>query len=301
MKQYSYTEIASAQQQLGRPVNDFLGSDAIAAIIEGIRTKLGLDSRQNSLVVDVITATLVKLEPESALETNIHQIIPELSNEKTAELVADIRDRIFKEAKRREEHNVTEPRYDWDEREHGPRPTPELIEKRRVSERWPEHYMSDEALQKLAKEKIILLEEREDREDAEYAAAQKARGLPTPEESLAADEAAAASEGESLSVEAAPAPATTVPATPTTMLATPELTTPALNTQPKPLPIATQKLAAPTIQQTGQAQIETGLGRSGISSVPVPDPSAANTRTAEKPSEKMTPLQKTDLYREPLD
>jgi|CXWL01.1.fsa_nt_gi hypothetical protein len=108
MKAYTAEEREAAQKKIPRPIQDFLRSPALVTIYQGIQKKLALDLRQMLAVVEITSATLEGLEPESAMETNIHQLLHELSNEKTRELVADINDRIFKEAKRRLEGNVLE-------------------------------------------------------------------------------------------------------------------------------------------------------------------------------------------------
>ena len=107
--------------KLPKPLFDFLGSQTLTALYLGIGRKLELNLRQLMIVNDVANVTLMGLEPESAMETNLHQGLPELSNEKTRELVADINDRIFKEAKRRVRENIVTPEPTWDEAEYGPK------------------------------------------------------------------------------------------------------------------------------------------------------------------------------------
>jgi len=99
-----------AFNRLPLPLQDFLGSEALVAIYKGLATKLQLNFRQIFAVSEITNLTILGIEQESALETNIHLLLPELSNKKTRELVADINDRIFKEARRRLQENVIEPK-----------------------------------------------------------------------------------------------------------------------------------------------------------------------------------------------
>ena len=109
MKSYTDEEKTQAEKKLPPPVLDFLLSPALSTIYIGIQNKHKLDLRQLGLLSEVVNVTLMGLEPESALETNLHQTIHELSNEGTRELAADINDRVFKEARRRLAEDVREP------------------------------------------------------------------------------------------------------------------------------------------------------------------------------------------------
>lgn len=120
MKFYTPEEKAAALKNLPRPTIDFLGSVALVNLYTGIYGKLNLNLRQMGIVNTIVNATLMGLEPEHALEHNLHQELPELSNEKTRELVGDISDRIFKEAKRRLRENILMPEESWDEGNLGP-------------------------------------------------------------------------------------------------------------------------------------------------------------------------------------
>ncbi len=109
MKKHTKQEEAQALQNSPKPIRGFLRTAALTNIYQGIAKKLTLDLRQMLGVTEITYTTLIGLEPESGLETAIHQVLPELSNEKTRELVADINDRIFKEAGRRLQENIIEP------------------------------------------------------------------------------------------------------------------------------------------------------------------------------------------------
>lgn len=114
MKQYSTEEKASAEKTLGKPTSDFLNSKELGDIYAGIGKKLKLNLRQLAVVCEIANVTLLGLEPESSFETNIHQELHELSNADTRELVADVNDRVFKEARRRLEQNIIVPGKPWD-------------------------------------------------------------------------------------------------------------------------------------------------------------------------------------------
>lgn len=273
MKTYPPIEILKAREKAGRPITDFLDSDVITRILSGIETKLGLRGAQIGHLLEVVTATLLQLEPESALETNLHQRIPELSNEKTKELAADLRDRVLKEAERRVRENITDPRFDWDESVLGPKPTVDQLEERK--KRFLEAAklgLSAEEIRKRAEEDARKLQEQEEKEEAEYRAAQLAKGItPLSEE-----------EGGEESVDT---PAQTAPAEETARIAA----------KPSSISIATQKLAAPSARPVERAEVSAVRESPERPPVPtVPPPSA-------QPSAQPTPPRKADLYREPID
>src|SRR6185295_117333 len=108
MKIYTRVEKNEARTKLPKPILDFMGSTALTTLYIGIQKKLKLDLRQLMMYSEITNCTLMGLEPEHSLETNIHQWLPELGNAETKELAADINDRIFKEAKRRVEQNILE-------------------------------------------------------------------------------------------------------------------------------------------------------------------------------------------------
>jgi hypothetical protein len=110
MKTYTVQEREDAKGRLPAPIADFVGSESLTNIYLGIRTKLKLNLRQLVIMTEIANLTLLGLEPEHALETNLHQYLPELSNADTKELAADLNDRVFKEAQRRLRENVTEPK-----------------------------------------------------------------------------------------------------------------------------------------------------------------------------------------------
>jgi hypothetical protein len=299
MKQYTHIEIVNAQQKLARPVSDFLNSDSITKIVSGIAKKLDLSPEQKLSVTTIITATLIKLEPESALETNIHQLIHELSNEKTRELAADIRDRVFREAERRERENITDARFDWDESELGPKPTPEDLDRLKRTERdrvRKYKSVSPEEVARLAAEEIRLEQEREDREDAEYEKeqAKAPKGQPLPSLSSAAEKAlAAALEAVSELKESEPA----TPGSPTA----PE-TAQVLSSIPQAPSISVEKLSAPTIERNKAERVAAVLGRGSVSQISVPPPDEPKELPIE-PRKRLpdNPIKKVDMYREPFE
>lgn len=143
MKTYTNEERAEAKRKLPQPLSDFLSSDTITNLYMGITEKNKLNLRQGNVMSIVTNSTLIGLEPESALETNFHHELPELSNERVRMLVEDLNTRIFKEAQRRLKENVLEPKAEWDEAELGPRP--------KAGEK-PIEIPSDEELDRLAEE-----------------------------------------------------------------------------------------------------------------------------------------------------
>lgn len=185
MKTYTQKERKQAMDALPIPASDFLKSKTITDTYVGIGKKLGLNFRQEGLASEITNVILLGLEPEHALETNLHQALPELSNTTTRELVADINDRIFKEIQRRIKENITEPKQVWDEVELGPEPTEEDDERNKAREREDaENPIPYEELLKLAEQEKV---ERKAKEDAEEAEAEKKRLAtvpPTPEETI---------------------------------------------------------------------------------------------------------------------
>lgn len=178
MKTYTQQEREQAMNALPVPVSDFLKSDTITNIYVGIGEKLNLNYRQIGLASQITNVTLLGLEPEHALETNIHQALPELSNTATRELVADINDRIFKEMQRRIKENIIEKKTEESEYELSLKPTNEELEQYEAQEKVDsEHPIAYEELLKLAeKEKA----ERKAKEYAEEVEAEKKRLVTTP-------------------------------------------------------------------------------------------------------------------------
>lgn len=125
MKNYTREERKEARSKLSKPLNDFLSSDELLKIYTGLFKKHKLNFNQSGLMSEVVNTTLIGLESEKVLETNIHQVLPELSNATTLELVADINDRVFKEARRRIQENIVVPEPVWDEEELGKKPSPD--------------------------------------------------------------------------------------------------------------------------------------------------------------------------------
>jgi len=108
MRTYGIKEKEGAKEKLPESIRSFLNSEVLPKIYIGIKDKLKLNLRQLMLFAEVANVTLMGLEPEHALETNLHQYLPELSNAEMRELAADINDRVFKEAQRRLRENVVE-------------------------------------------------------------------------------------------------------------------------------------------------------------------------------------------------
>src|SRR3989344_3655759 len=106
MKNYSREEIEEAKKKLPGPVSDFMYSPTLTTVYLGIQKKHGLNLRQLDLFVHAATLVLAGLEPESALEPRLHRDVPELKSEVLRELIVDINDRVFKEARRRLRENV---------------------------------------------------------------------------------------------------------------------------------------------------------------------------------------------------
>jgi len=129
MKPHTKEEREEAKKKLPKPLYDFLGSTSLTNIYIGIQKKHSLNLRQLLLFTEIANLTLLGLESESALETNLHQAMHELSNQGARELVADINDRVFKEAQRRVKENILEPSI-WTEKP----AEPELSEEERAEE-----------------------------------------------------------------------------------------------------------------------------------------------------------------------
>jgi|GEM_PF-1149276 len=126
MKIYTKEERTEAMKNLPQPIADFAKSDTITEIYLGLQKKHKLNIWEISVVSNAANVALLGLESEGAVEPAIHQELPEISNAVMRELIADINDRIFKEAKRRLKENILEEE-PWDEVEHGPKPTEEQM------------------------------------------------------------------------------------------------------------------------------------------------------------------------------
>lgn len=176
MKTYSKEETAEARNKLPKPVNDFLSSNTITEIYDGLIKKHRLNLWQGGLMSKTTNLILLGLEPESALETSLHQALPELNNAAMREIVNDLNDRIFKEASRRLRENITEPEPEWDVDEFGPKPTKDAV---------TSVLPTDEELDKLAeKEAVEGWEDPEEEAErkAEIERAQSKTLSSTPEE-----------------------------------------------------------------------------------------------------------------------
>lgn len=289
MKTYSYTEVLQAREKIARPISDFIDSKAFQNIIDGFEVKFGFSVEQKTLSTSIIIATLVQLEPQSALETNIHQLLPELSNEKTTELAADIRDRAIKEADRRVKEGIIDPRFDWDEGIFGERPTFEQLEARKKRFREEaQRALPPEEVARLAEIDFRKQQEEEDREEAEYAANQKAQGIVP----LSEDEG----ESEEPPLEEAPRTelAATIPRKTLGLSTDRERLSETFSTEaqiapnllPPAVPIALQKLSIPSTVQEKLDEIPNSLAQTNISKISKAD---------------QAPPKASDPYREPTE
>ncbi|MBI3573952.1 hypothetical protein HY090_02790 [Candidatus Kaiserbacteria bacterium] len=108
MKNHTREEKRAAKAKLPPPIGTFIGSQSLSNIYLGIEQKLKLNLRQLMIMCEIANLTLMGLESEQEVETNLHQLLPELSNADTKELVADLNDRVFKEVQRRLRDNIIE-------------------------------------------------------------------------------------------------------------------------------------------------------------------------------------------------
>jgi len=269
MKLHSREEREEVKRQLPKPINDFLTSPTLNTIYVGIQTKHKLNLRQLGLFADIGNVTLMGLETESALETNLHQAMPELSNEGARELVADINDRVFKEARRRVSESILEPSA-WSE----VKTTPELSEEEKAENKRREliETMRDDDPELLAlyERDRKEAEEREaaNKKELEEALEQAKNDPPLGQEDDAEDE------------------------TPDTQVAGAE-TAPVSN-------IALQKLTAPTAVQAQEVQIT--KQENGIQQITAQRP-VQNTPQAARPNDVGSKIYPggNDPYREPVE
>lgn len=275
MKTYAPVDILRARENAGRPVDDFIASKVLENIIDGIINKYGFSGEDIRLINILIVTTIVGLEPVSALETNTHQCFPHLSNEKTRELVADIQDRVLKEAKRRSDENITDPARNWNEVAWGKKPTVDELEalKKRFHEE-TQRGLSVEEITRLAQEDARKQQEQEALEEAEYIAKKKARG----ETILSEEEGTGTETG---------VPSQKIPVTTVTKPVPP----PSNTVVPAPPSIASQKLVVPSAQQSVRAEVSAIQGPLQTSSNPEPEKERLPVITERKP----------DVYREPID
>ncbi len=262
MNDHTRAEREEAKKRLPKPIYDFLVSPTLTNIYVGIQKKHALDLRQLLIFTDIVNVTLMGLETESALETNLHQAMHELSNQGARELVADINDRVFKEAQRRLRENIREPSI-WSEVK------PELSEEEGAGK------MHRELLDTMRDDDPELLAAYErDRIQAEEREAANKKEL---EEALAiaAKEPPASESDEDLDEEEEPKPAD-VQASPTEIALVPT--------------IAAQKLATPTTAE--QEDIKVTPQESGTQGVATQPPE--NPLTRKYPGEN-------DPYKEPIE
>src|SRR3989344_5230232 len=166
MKIYTAEERTEAQKKLPNPIVDFLLSSTLTNIYLGIQKKHRLDFRQLMLFCDIANLTLMGLEPQSALETNLHQVMHELPSEQTRELVADLNDRVFREAQRRLRENILEPSV-WSEDLRKPELSAEEKIARKEYERVENMDDDDPRLQELYKKDEEAEQVRRAKEDEE--------------------------------------------------------------------------------------------------------------------------------------
>lgn len=187
MKSFTREEKTEAKKKIPKPVLDFLLSPTLSDIYLGIQKKHGLDFRQLFLFCEIVNATLMNLEPQSALETNMHQAMHELSNEQARELVADINDRVFKEAQRRLRENILEPSV-WSEAITAPEPTNEEKKGFAELEKIKNMEDGDPELEKLYREETLEEEIKRKKQLEEEGRAVKEtsereqRNVPAPQE-----------------------------------------------------------------------------------------------------------------------
>ncbi len=108
MKTHTREEKEEAKKKLPKPISSFVGSESLSNIYLGIMGKLKLNMRQLMVMCEISNLILMGLEDEHSTEANLHQYLPELSNADMRELVADLNDRVFKEAQRRLRENIVE-------------------------------------------------------------------------------------------------------------------------------------------------------------------------------------------------
>lgn len=271
MKNYSPEERAAAIKKLPRPASYFVGSKRLYEIYKGIGNKLNLTQKQFMLMAEIAGVTLIGLEPESALEANIHYVMPELPNATAKELVLDIQDRVLKESQRRVKEEVFE-QDAFVPAEMGLTPEQELERQRQFTIDAMDD--DDPELLKLMEEEKAAKAKREAEEAGELEQAVVEAQKPRPRALAASEASLASAEASASTTEDAP-------------ISVAETTT----------AIAAQKLAAPTSQQASDSQIDSVLARPSVGSITLPaTPENTSARTAPIP-----PLSKTDPYREPVN
>jgi hypothetical protein len=272
MKNYSPEERATAIKKLPRPASYFVGSKRLYEIYKGIGRKLNLTQRQFMLMAEIAGVTLIGLEPESALEANIHYLMPELSNATAKELVLDIQDRVLKESQRRVKEEVFE-QDSFVPTEMGLTPEQELERQREFTIDAMDD--DDPELLKLIEEEKAAREKREAEEAKELEQALVESQKPRPQALSASEASLGFAEAEATRVADSPISA------------------------PNPIPtIATQKLAVPTAQQANDTQVDSVLGRPSVAAISLP----TTPETAlERKATSLPPLTKTDPYREPVN
>lgn len=265
MRKYSLKEKDAAMERLPQPVRDFLGSLTLTGIYEGLATKLGLSFKQSLLMGEIANVTLMKLEDEHALETNIHQMMPELSNTAARELAADLEDRVFREATRRIRENVLEPNPLLKDALEGL--TSEEIAERKRRDAIDAMEDNDPELQKLLEVQEKLQEERKKAEEAELEEARK----KATEATVTAAPSALSTENATLTNPETPAPAVPVPPSPS----------------PQTPSIAQTKLGVPTTTKPVESS--------------VPQTLSSGTPERSQPPALQKRVDGIDPYREPLD
>lgn len=271
MKNYSPEERAAAIKKLPRPASYFAGSKRLYEIYKGIEKKLNLSHQQFMIMAEIAGVTLIGLESESALEANIHFLMPELPNAVAKELALDIQDRVLKESQRRVKEEIFE-QDTFVPTEMGL--TPEQETERQRELRIDAMDDDDPELLKLIELEKAERAKREADEAGELEQAKVEARKPRPQPLDAS--------------EATLEPTSATADSPISASETPN--------------IAVQKLAAPTMQQASNTQVDSVLARPSVASIPVPPPTTtAPVAQPERKTSAPTPLSKSDPYREPID
>jgi hypothetical protein len=187
MNNFTAQQYLNAKKKLPQALQDFLSSDDIDAIYNGIREKHSLTLPQFASLTRAASAILIKLEPESALEAKLHQELPALQSGVLRELVEDVKDRVFKEAARRVRENIitSKPEGEAATVFEGPVPTAEEID-REIEEAETrvrtEQYAATKDIIALAERlpDISAVEKRTLEENARLVSAQEVTTVGTP-------------------------------------------------------------------------------------------------------------------------
>ncbi|MBY0539566.1 hypothetical protein K2P56_04010 [Patescibacteria group bacterium] len=312
-----------------KPLRDFIVSPTLLQIYGGIERKHKFTPAQMLTVSQLANLTLLGFESETALETNIHQILPDLSHTTTVELVADIHTRVFKEAQRRVEESILEPSAYSKALEESAAPAdPEYTRINNLDEDTPEwREMIGKKIEEQKAERMAFQKQYEEKVREQASASENADVEGVDIADLDEDnwlksryelelEAIESAFQEKVAVlengEGAPAARTisAVQGGRDGAYEKPDKLT--LNvvqiTQPVPaeapassVSIAQQKLSVPTAEQSSTSQVESVLGQPGISSVELPVPLDSTTQKANVTPIQKRPEKSNDPYRESVD